>query len=174
MSMSNQICLQAESILKKHDLFKPSVDLEKLAEIYGISVDCSDPGDDDLSGALVREEDETTIFVNSTHARTRQRFSLAHELGHFFLHKGKEIFIDGKATGYLLRARNVSASDYATEREANEFAAALLMPRELVSRELKKIKSKNPSEVIWKIAEKFDVSQQAMSFRLVNLGYILE
>jgi len=173
MPIPNQISLQAENILKKHDLYKPNVDLEKLAEIYGIEIECSDPGDDELSGALVRKDEEATIFVNSTHADTRRRFSLAHELGHFFLHKGKETFIDGKATGYLLRAKNVSPSDYLTEREANEFAAALLMPSDLISKELKEVEKKGASDVISDIAEKFNVSQQAMSFRLLNLGYIL-
>jgi len=58
------------------------------------------------------------------------------------------------------------------EREANAFAAALLMPKDLVANVIEKFKF-NGDEMVKHLASEFNVSDQAMSFRLSNLGYYI-
>jgi hypothetical protein len=50
--------------------------------------------DDDLSGFLLRGGDRTIIGVNVAHPIERQRFTIAHELGHALLHEGDELHVD--------------------------------------------------------------------------------
>lgn len=106
----------------------------------------------------------------------RKRFTLAHEIGHYCLHSGNE-FTDSKKT----MSRTESFWD-SCESEANDFAAQLLMPRSLVIEEGQKIIShytKNneskrmpASKFIELMADKFEVSNKAMEYRLKNLKII--
>jgi Zn-dependent peptidase ImmA (M78 family) len=71
----------------------------------------------------------------------------------------------------------LSEQGYEEEQEANAFAAALLMPIRLVQREIKNYNGFDLSDnsMITELAKKFDVSMQAMSyriFRLVDSGHI--
>ena len=69
----------------------------------------------------------------------------------------------------LLRA----ATDY-EEIEANQFAAAILMPAPLVEREAKRLledPSATDASIVPLLAQGFDVSEQAMEIRLTNLGF---
>jgi Zn-dependent peptidase ImmA (M78 family) len=99
--------------------------------------------------------------VNSQQAPVRQRFSVAHELGHFVLHHRDQHFIDygvpaavdGKTPGY----------NWEHERGANRFAAELLMPADLVRSDAK-------TTSLTRLARRYEVSQEAMGFRLANLG----
>lgn len=82
---------------------------------------------DKLSGLIIRQEGNTIISVKAGEKETRQRFTVAHELGHFFLHseyldKG---LMDG--IGFLPRDGKVNT----IENEANNFAANILMPEGL-------------------------------------------
>jgi hypothetical protein len=85
-----------------------------------------------VSGALVRDPTYGTksgfvIFVNQDEAYVRQRFTAAHEIGHFVLHKdriGERI-----EDNYLLRAEGLSNT---LEHQANRFAADLIMPYPLI------------------------------------------
>ena len=102
------------------------------------------------------------------HHPNRQRFSIAHEIGHFVLHEG-QTYID---KGYRVQFRDLESGS-GTKREemdANAFAAALLMPDEWV----KDAFYQQPFElteddVLQMLAQKFQVSTQAMSYRLMRL-----
>ncbi|PYU65849.1 MAG: hypothetical protein DMG49_23375 [Acidobacteria bacterium] len=83
----------ATGILKKSRVTKPPVPVERIAEDHGLDVRLA-PFDGDLSGALIRNEDEAYIGVNSSHHPHRQRFTIAHELAHYFLHSGFRVHID--------------------------------------------------------------------------------
>lgn len=99
------------------------------------------------------------IYVNAKHSEVRRRFTIAHEIAHFVLHR--DLISDGITEDALYRS---GLSD-AVEREANGLAAEILMPRHLV-RSYVASGTRNAAE----LAEIFEVSQQAMEYRLANLG----
>lgn len=112
--------------------------------------------------------------MNAVQAPTRQRFSIAHEVGHFLLHrKAMTVFIDTQFTRPYLAAFRDSTSatgEDKREREANAFAAALLMPESLVREAVAQLAvDVEDDAAVVELAKRFDVSRQAMTFRLVNL-----
>lgn len=127
--------------------------------------------DGDVSGMLYRTEDQAVIGVNSSHAPTRQRFTIAHELGHLVMHKGQEMFIDRFA-----RVNWRNGESNREEMEANAFAAELLMPRKFVEQHVEKVvaarKHVSPQDLVDELARSFRVSPEAMSYRLSNLGIV--
>ena len=129
----------------------------------------------DLSGVLMRKNGKGIIAVNATDAPMRQRFTIAHEIGHYVLeHKG-DVFVDH--TIMNRRDGRSSAAIDAQEIEANAFAAELLMPRSMVLDETNRLLSSSDvhsdqTSTIKALSLKFQVSEQAMTFRLMNLGLI--
>jgi Zn-dependent peptidase ImmA (M78 family) len=125
----------------------------------------------EVSGMLYRRDDGAVIGVNSMHAPTRQRFTIAHEIGHFLLHKGRPLFIDR-----FVRVNWRNGQSDREEVQANAFAAELLMPRKLVGREVDRVLSKRRTvaahELAAELARIFDVSPEAMQYRLANLGVL--
>lgn len=133
----------------------------------------------DLSGFLFKDDtsEESFIFINEGHSINRKRFTIAHELGHYLLHSDKqdEAHID---RGFTINFRSPLSSKAVNpkEIEANAFAAALLMPEELIIEEIQK-KIKDGIDLVEsielkEIAKKFEVSEQALCFRLGKLGYL--
>ncbi|MGW9205713.1 ImmA/IrrE family metallo-endopeptidase [Embleya sp. NPDC055664] len=127
--------------------------------------------DDEVSGMLLRRDEEKVIGVNEGHAEVRQRFTVAHELGHLLLHAGRPLILD---TGTRVNLRD-SVSSMATDREeieANRFAAALLAPEVMVRREARKVRFSSADELVRRLSERFGMSTTAMNYRLMNLGII--
>jgi Zn-dependent peptidase ImmA (M78 family) len=165
----------AFALLVAHDITRPPVPVDALAELEGAEVRYRQ-FDDDVSGLLLREEDLAIIGVNAGHAKTRQRFTIAHELGHLTLksHKGRPVIVE-----HLSRARvhwRDGTSGQATEREeieANQFAAALLMPQVMIEGDFWPLAGRHPHDVVVaRMARRYGVSEQAMHFRLVNLALL--
>jgi Zn-dependent peptidase ImmA (M78 family) len=124
---------------------------------------------ENISGILVIEKGEATIGYNKNEHRVRNRFTIAHELGHFILHKEKDLFVD-KEFKVMFRGAINNNQNYKEEMEANEFAANLLMPEKLLKEEVMKMDLDFTDEAAIKhLAKKFDVSTTAMSFRIANL-----
>lgn len=159
----------AEKILKKNDQKKPPIDPAIIAQKLKVRVEQADLGED-VSGAIIIKNGKAKIGFNPNEITQRQRFTIAHELGHYLLHREKmEMFID--KTYYALRDEKSTKGEYQMEKEANAFAAALLMPSSLVLEEVKKINFDLADDSsLRKLANKFNVSTQAMSFRLANLN----
>ncbi|MEX0732376.1 MAG: ImmA/IrrE family metallo-endopeptidase [Aquisalimonadaceae bacterium] len=152
----------AEAILKSaaaNGIRTVPLDIDKLVQAYGVSLKRR-PLEDDISGHLKAGDTGWIITVNSLHHPRRQRFTLAHELGHFILHSGGDHrdFVD-KA---LFRSDQTSPE----ETEANRFAAGLLMPSE----EFKRF-AKDQSSKVEDIAEYFGVSALAVRVRAKELGF---
>ncbi len=150
---------------------RPPVPVEKLARKYAQIVRESLPSD--ISGMLVPlastdEKSRWAIVVNANDAPVRQRFTIAHELGHLLIHRYLTPHADGR---YQVRFRNEkSASGSVREEiEANQFAAELLMPerdvRHLAIRlRLDVLDSDADKEAVRKLmsaARRFQVSVQA-------------
>jgi Zn-dependent peptidase ImmA (M78 family) len=162
----------ATEALSTTGVSKAPVPVEIVARRLGLTVKPSD-FTDDISGVLVIEDGSGAIGYNKTHAKVRQRFTIAHEIGHYQLHKDKiPLFVD-KGYSAVYRDSASATGEVKREREANAFAAALLMPRHLLieaieghSFDLSEDKS------LKELSELFGVSTQAMAFRLSNLKLI--
>lgn len=118
------------------------------------------------------KKDEKYIIANKNHPVGRVKFTIAHELWHFFLHeqywRTESWFIDTESSlSMMYRMEEFSDDERIREREANCFAANLLMPEELI----KKAFRKKTDNIIY-LAEGFGVSTTAMSIRLKNLWLI--
>ncbi len=160
----------AIDLLGTQGISAPPVRVDAIAKKLGVDVRY-EPFNGGLSGALYRADDDghAVLGVNNWHAEVRQRFTIAHELGHLLLHPD-ELFVDG----VLKRDDDSSLAIRSHEIEANAFAAELLMPRKFVLAELNKTLATNatpdPKRLIEHLASLFDVSEQAMQFKLMNLG----
>lgn len=163
---------RAHDLLVRYNCLRRPVPLDILAHRLGLRVQPALLGDE-VSGVLVLDGEQGTIGVNSSQAPVRQRFTIAHEIGHYELHKSSSrLFID-KTYSAFLRSDASSTGEDRQEIEANQFAAALLMPSDLVRSELERIVIDLADESsLASLAENFQVSRQAMSFRLANLGYL--
>jgi Zn-dependent peptidase ImmA (M78 family) len=130
---------------------------------------------DDISGLLLREEGvDPIIGVNSVNAPVRQRFTIAHEIGHLTMHQGKRLILDRLVRVNFRDAVSSTATDK-QEREANAFAAALLMPDDEVVTHLARLtqgRQRSDGAIVQNLAGIFQVSRQAMEFRLGNLGLL--
>jgi Zn-dependent peptidase ImmA (M78 family) len=129
----------------------------------------------DISGILYRDADRTVIGVNSANTWTRQRFTIAHEIGHYLLHKGQRgLHVDRTVYLQFRDERSATAVDR-DEIQANAFAAELLMPRSALTSDLLRAhaeRSNTEDEFIDQLAKTFGVSRQAMNYRLVNVGIL--
>lgn len=160
---------KAEDVLIQNDFFCVGFDVKKLAKKLKIEV-LPKKLDDDVAGLFVRINDKPIISYNQNQKnKSRERFTIAHELGHFFLHSNKPIFID-KNPKVMFRNNASSSGEQLQEKEANHFAAALLMPKKLIKVEIDKIPYDIMNPIKY-LSEQFKVSEQAMTFRLANLGY---
>jgi hypothetical protein len=121
-----------------------------------------------LAGLMFRLGDDGLAFVSADDILARQRFTAAHELGHFLLHRDR-------MTGFIADA-DISETDDATnemEREANRFAAELLMPEDVIRARAAELTEKHgacPRGVLeYRLASELLVSAQAIRFRLSQL-----
>jgi Zn-dependent peptidase ImmA (M78 family) len=165
----------AEDVFTKHGQGKLPVRIRAIAKHFADVVER--PLDPDISGALVPVEgDGWVILVNISHAPVRQRFTIAHELGHLILHGYRTAHADRAFKFRDARSSEGSASE---EIQANQFAAELLMPRRLVLKALRSRSFDHAPEgdeeeaafggIIAELAEQFGVSKQAMSIRISSL-----
>lgn len=124
---------------------------------------------DNISGMIFKENDKYFILVNKSHCVGRKSFTIAHELGHYFLHKD---LLEGNSplVSYIKSndkdcpalARGLTYNSM--EKEANNFAADILMP------EQEFINQCNCANSIEDVADYFGVSVQAASVRADKLG----
>lgn len=161
-NINNKLEELSASILINNDMLKVPVDVLKLARLNNIKVYQGDLNLDKKISGVIRYDKAIKAFeilVNKNDPPVRQRFTIAHELGHFFLHKdileNEKIHID---TMYRMPEDK--------EKEVDYFAGALLMNKIL----LEKMYEKNTS--ITQLAEIFKVSVSAMTVRLDILGLL--
>jgi Zn-dependent peptidase ImmA (M78 family) len=155
----------ANSILKRYLAYGDAVErLTKLAKDNGVEVLEADMYD--MSGALKRDRSGWKIYINRQDSPTRQIFTLAHELGHFFLHREEdEEFVDGD----FVMNRDEDAKYRRKEMEANEFAGCIVMPEDMIRRRLG---DRTPDDqTVVDLANQFHVSPLAMAIRLRSIGY---
>lgn len=165
---------KAEEILRQTDCHRVPVQIGAVAHRVGLTTEAVvlKKG---MSGMLVVEGGVGAIGYNASHARVRQRFTIAHEIAHFFLHakknQGSQVFVDRHVT--FRRDEKSSRGDDQVEVEANRLGAALLIPKALVQQEIRKHKlDLDDEDDITFLAKRFQVSLAAMTNRLANLGLL--
>jgi Zn-dependent peptidase ImmA (M78 family) len=146
----------ANSAIEGSGIFESPISLEKIAEKLNLKIV---PFEFEEKISAVLKRDKMIIGVNNKHSRLRQRFSIAHELGHYIM--GHDIgntrdFIDDEMCQFN-----------PVEKEANLFASILLMPKDYVK---KSVDTKGLD--IKRLAGEFEVSEQAMTIRLLELKLI--
>lgn len=178
-----QIEEKASALLAAPRFQVSPIDVIGVAESLDIQVS-GRPMEDQASGMLVVNGNVSHIIYNSSHHPNRQRFTIAHEIGHFVLHHTalvNRLFVDEKFAVYK-RSGASTAAEYlgldstttpSEEREANQFASALLMPESrlrsyLEDRQLTVLDDSDLSA----LARAFGVSEQAMTLRATRLELI--
>ena len=161
----SQIEEEAERVLQRHNIVHPPIDPIRIANANRIPIYNARFTDDSISGMLAERGTSIVMLINQVDSAFRKRFTIAHELGHHILHlplKKEHItrVVD------LFRAPSESNSRENAEIQANQFAAALLMPRQMVS-DLHETGMK-----IKELSRVFQVSEEAMGYRFNTLGLV--
>lgn len=173
-----QIANKAQAILDELSIDSLPIPIEEMVKRRGLNIKPSLLGDG-VSGILVIENNIGTIGYNQTESLVRRRFTIAHEWAHYELHKDEDkLFVDKYfRVSFRSQAKGSGPDNEKTlrqEREANAFAAVILMPETLLMKEIKKIKFLDlGSEATSKeLAKKFNVSSAAMYYRMANLNLL--
>lgn len=165
----------AETLVRRHAQDHCPIDVEAIATALGLKiVETELP--EEVSGLLVSGPNGEFIVVQESDYPNRKRFTIAHEIAHHFLRHqfapGEHVHVD---RGHLVTQRGPRSSTGLDpkEIEANQFAAALLMPSRLVQREVSKLGPTHLHDYhVSSLAETFQVSEQSMTIRLTSLGYL--
>lgn len=145
------------------------IDIKSILAILGVPVEYKDLSN--ISGQLI----ESKIFINKNESQERQRFTMAHELGHIF---------QGKYNAYR-KEEEYSNDQEKDEIFANRFAAQFLMPRKLVIEYTERyienegfdpdqLNQETVDDIVAHLASELKVSTQAMGFRVKNLNLFTE
>jgi Zn-dependent peptidase ImmA (M78 family) len=162
---------EAQRLLAELRISKGPVPVERVAKhidalVRNIALD------DEISGMVFIKNDQAVIGVNSLHHPNRQRFTIAHEIGHLVMHSAHlagSVHVD-KSYRVLMRDTKSSHGVDLMEVQANQFAAELLMPRKLIALAVKDQPiDLEDEESIDALATEFKVSKQAMTYRLSSL-----
>lgn len=113
----------------------------------------------DISGKLEMKDNKWIMTVNSQHPAVRQRYTLGHELGHYLNHRDS---VKSFEDSVFFRSNQKSSMEYM----ADQFAARLLMPETDIN-----VLLKRGIRTVKEMASEFDVSLEAMKYRLEQLGY---
>lgn len=169
ITSSAECTLSVDEILQTASSMKINtdpLDIKTVAEkIFGLEIK-EDKFDKGISGFLERIGNKWCIFINQNENELRKRFTIAHELGHFVKHRDKYM-ISGSSTPDLVFFRDNSIDP--VEKEANDFAADLLMPKDIF---ISKIKS--GCNTLEKLSTAFQLSTSAVKYRAYKLGLIPE
>ena len=147
---------EAERLLKAAGITRAPISLRDVVSFLNLSLVERRREPFGSEAALVPLGDGHAIELHGASGERRLRFTIAHEIGHFLLHPGRVVSERGGAANHAT-AR--------LEHEADLFAAELLMPEHLVRQA---VLEDGPD--VRRLADRFDVSAQAMSLRLRRLG----
>ena len=157
MSLSRDaIGKKAAALLKSAGVSHEPIALRDVVSTLNLSLVTSAREPFSGEAALVELGDAHVIELRGRGGERRRRFTIAHEIGHFVLHPGR---LAPERTGMVNEAMRFE------EREADSFAAELLMPEHMVRRAA--IEDGPDAQ---RLADRFEVSEAAMSLRLRRLG----
>jgi Zn-dependent peptidase ImmA (M78 family) len=136
------------------------------AQAHGIKVTTA-PLEEIVPGYLIL--DKRILVVNASHTAARQRLSIAHLLGHYFLHHDEaRVFVDYTSSAGSLES---NFNYLQLEKDANTFALELLMPAEVMRDRF----AENPPDAFSEQTPRheaalFGTSEVALALRLGELG----
>ncbi len=175
------------SILKELELVGTiPVNIERLIKGQGISLNKNATSDEigrgrganrsstngDVIGEIKKSGDEYHILILGSDHYYRKRFTMAHELGHFVLHKNKLDSLRSIFDSNQYQADGITEEE---ETEANDFAAEILMPEDKVREifaETMRSQNNNEDRTIEEMSKIFQVSKMAIKLRLYLLDLI--
>jgi len=159
---------EAERLIDDLGITDPPVDPFAIAERHDITVEAANIPSGGFSGSLVKVGDAFGILY-STSIRNDGfiRFTVSHELGHYFLPKHPELLFPGDRGRHL--SKSGFTSSQAHEHEADHFAAALLMPESLLKRALNKAGLGFPA--VETLSRVFETSLTATAIRYARFSY---
>jgi Zn-dependent peptidase ImmA (M78 family) len=164
-SRADRIARLAREILDQADVTEPPVPIERVAKSAGFRL-IKEHLDSDFSGFYVMRAGIPTIGINIAHPPVRQRFTIAHEIGHAKLHA-----IDHYDREFRRDPNSATATD-PDEIDANSFAANLLMPAEWIHERWAETTDLFDNEWVVRTARDFGVSTQSLMYRIENLGLL--
>lgn len=171
--MDINIFITDEKIASIYRQYKDTMPFQVVEFAIAIGIDVyTDDMPSNISGKIEKKDEKFICYVNNKNAVHRQVFTIAHELGHYFRHQ--EWFAENNTieekeekalynTFHKDQPQSYSQNQKQMEKEANEFAAELLMPEDIVKEQWQECKSVN------KMAKYFGVSEIAMSIRIANV-----
>jgi Zn-dependent peptidase ImmA (M78 family) len=167
----NQAEKLVRELIHRREIEPPTIDPIKVAKALDLSVVIDDLGPE-VSGLLIRRGKRVVIAVERTDPPSRRNFTVAHEVGHHVLghqfEAGSHVHVD-KGNYISQRGPRSSQGIDAKEVEANQFAAALLMPTWLVQEQARRLGLPLWDSDVTELADQFKVSEQAMTIRLSAL-----
>jgi Zn-dependent peptidase ImmA (M78 family) len=160
-------------LLRSHKVVAPPIPVAQIARTQGLDVVIRTI-DGDISGFIAKTGPSSGLIgVSSRDSRPRQRFTIAHELGHHFLSGREGLHVDQDVDPVLLFRDETAAKGVDTgEIQANSFAAELLMPSQMVLEDVEMLKNGVGDREIRDLADKYEVSPNAMTIKLQQLGVI--
>lgn len=158
---------EAKKLLKRARVGAAPVPVVAIARTTLGAVVRMEPFPGDVSGMLFCPAGSPPIIgVNSLDRPVRQRFTIAHEIGHLILHAFDGIHVDKT---YRRDGRSKTADDH-REIEANGFAAELLVPLEMLRADIEAIGIDVESDTeVATLAKRYEVSAQMMTIRLSKI-----
>jgi Zn-dependent peptidase ImmA (M78 family) len=150
----------ATKLLLDVKLNAPPIDLDKILKFLNINLlEYEFPPN--ISAILLKDENMLVVGVNKSHHPNRQRFSIAHEIGHYQLGHYNDVFID---TAEISSGRfdYDNDSNKVQEQEANHFASELLLPSPMLKKDFEKLKD------VAAVAKIYGVSKDALWIKLIR------
>lgn len=158
-------------------LYPIPIPLMSIAEEEGLCVIYDDYGQNTFDGMTWYEPEQDKFYVHINTARgnmknnKKGRFTLAHELGHYFIDHHRNAMVSGKMKPHIHRYDPFGKNEeWAIEREADDFAAKLLMPLSLFREDIKGIAFSG--DMIQQLADKYQVSFSACALRYMRLNAV--
>lgn len=162
------IAKDPERLLQQIGVSAPPVPVDQVARKCGAEIRYA-PYEGQMSGLLFRGAGQTVIGLNSLDSKVRQRFAVAHELGHLALHGDRELHVD--RTFSAVRGAGTPAKLAPEEGEANDFASRLLIPADMLKADLKgRPADFLDSDAVEGLADRYKVGMSVMAYRLITWG----
>jgi Zn-dependent peptidase ImmA (M78 family) len=160
-SSENSTLTPSASGIVARNSASPPVNVMRMAAELGILVKSTSALPNDVSGRIFKSslaQNGYCIEINANDSTTRQRFTLAHEIAHYVLHR--DLIGDGISDDAMYRSS--LSSEY--EVQANRYAAEILLPTALLKREYRAC----PALAV--LSKTFGVSEEALRIRIKQLG----
>ncbi len=161
--MTESICRHADTVIREQGISNLPIDLPSLCQRLNIALHPMTDGNGP-PGMLIHERGDFIIaYAANTGNEGFERFCIAHELGHFHIPGHVEALFK---TGTVHESRAGFISDSKHEREADNFAASLLMPKDLFKKAMPSANS--GIAAIQSLSSQFTTSLLATAIRFTN------